>query len=148
MVTVPIKDRLISIHIWASHRPMRRSLPLPQYQHSETARLTTSVWENQLSWEKSDSTPSFHSMMTSSQISSPTLSWSPPVNYVRVTPQHRASPPHPFPNRRRSLSPPPLYLCIITCCSPSRRASCLKTTTHLHCMACAHTSCSSCTRLV
>jgi len=31
---------LISIHIQASHRPMRRPLPLPQYQHSEMARLT------------------------------------------------------------------------------------------------------------
>jgi len=50
VVTIPIKkDRLISIHIRASHRPMRRLLPLPQYQHSEKARLTTSVWENQLS---------------------------------------------------------------------------------------------------
>src|SRR5712691_954524 len=46
---------LISIHIRASHHPMSRSLPLPKYQHSGMARLTTSVWENQLSREKNDS---------------------------------------------------------------------------------------------
>ena len=72
MVTVPIKkDRLISIHIWVSHRPMHWSLPLPQYEHSEKAQLTTSVWENQLLQEKSDATLSFRLTMTSSQISSP-----------------------------------------------------------------------------
>ena len=43
-----------NVFIQASHRPMRRPLPLPQYQHSEMAGLTM-VWENQLSREKSDS---------------------------------------------------------------------------------------------
>jgi len=46
---------LISTHIRALHRPMRLSLPLPQYPYWEIARQCTLVQENQLPRERSDS---------------------------------------------------------------------------------------------